>query len=506
MVLNECRQTIARCFSFLEKERLSDDGITAVCDMRKAVSELFEQASNYEDALLLVNRLTKSVSDDEHDSNVFANPFWDMQARKREESPRRDAFSEPISEAEVDSAPKQEVESEVEVESVSKQEVEDESEPEPEIEADSAEEPDVSLIVEETSPDEPALRRMSIRGSGRIVPVSKTDARDTMKDEVRADSNVSIEEPIYDAVYVEEVEAELVEDESDSPFTPSDDPFNNQFTGVTEEDLEEDEEDALFMDEDEANNEKEFLDFDEDDPELEEGVFEEDELPEDAVSYADDPYLLVDEFVDSLDDDEMELFIQMEQDAADGFEDVVRPGSLEKRGPKKEPKPTTKEAVEESRDKFYMPAKSRIAMIRGVEPEDSFSGLDLLASGYKDDEPVADYDTGVPTEDELKNAESVFFDEPEEEEPKAPSAIMEKVDAPDDEERDEADPSFDDDTLGISIDKSLLMDDDEYDHRYKVDMITTIAEQDAQAESYMDRMQKLANVSFSPEQKDNEEE
>ena len=128
-----------------------------------------------------------------------------------------------------------------------------------------------------------------------------------------------------------------------------------------------------------------------------------------------------------------------------------------------------------------------------------------MESGRLREKPEDEYDAGIPTEDELRNAETDFFDEPEEE-PKGPSPIMEKVSAPEEEERDDADPTFDDDTLGISVDKSLLMDDDEFDHRYKVDMITTIAEHDARAETYRDKMEKLASVSFTPIKKEDEDD
>ena len=488
MVLNECRQTIARCFSILEKERLSDEGITAVCDMRKAAGELFEQASNYEDALMLLNRLTKSAVNDSSGSNVFANPFWEQQEReKAANNAKTDVFEKSVDEVE------------------EKDENLFESfEP-------------IPKEVEEETP----VKRTSIRGSGRIAPTSKTEARDIMKDEVRADQPLT--EPLYDALYVEEtVDPEVIVTDVDEVETiPKDtaESFENDFkdrfdfendlssdamvesydgekeieTNEFDDDLED-----LFFDDDEH------LNFDPDDLSAEQGVFEEDELPDYAVSYADDPYILADDFVENLDEEDMELFIQMGQDDDDVSEDIVRPGTLEKRGPKEEPKPTHREAVENARDKFYMPAKSRIAMIRGVEPEDGFNGVDLL-KGYKNDEPEDEYDAGIPTEDELRNAETDFFDEPEEE-PKGPSPIMEKVSAPEEEERDDADPTFDDDTLGISVDKSLLMDDDEFDHRYKVDMITTIAEHDARAETYRDKMEKLASVSFTPIKKEDEDD
>lgn len=480
MVLNECRQVIARCFNILEKEHLSDEGITAVCDMRKAAGELFEQASNYQDALMLLNRLTRSAVDDAHESNVFANPFWDKQGKNRDTNIDKDTFAEKEIEPEAEAMPK--------------------AEP-------------VSEKVEE----EPPVKRTSIRGSGKIAPASKTEARDIMKDEVRADQPLT--EPLYDAIYVAEPEvtvtevdevetipkdtAESFEDDFKDRFEFEDDLSSDSMVDSYEGDREvetnefDDDLEDLFFDDDEH------LNFDPDDLSAEQGVFEEDELPDYAVSYADDPYILADDFVENLDEEDMELFIQMGQDEDEVSDDIVRPGSLEKHGPKEEPKPSHREAVEQARDKFYMPAKSRIAMIRGVEPEEGFNGVDLL-EGYKNDEPADDYDDGILTEDELRNAESEFFDESEE--PKGPSPIMEKVVAPEDEERDEADPAFDDDTLGISIDKSLLMDDDEFDHHYKVDMITTIAEHDARAETYRDKMEQLASVSFTPIKKEDEED
>jgi hypothetical protein len=494
MVLNECRQAIARGFSVLEKERLSDAGIAAVCDIRKAAGELFEQASNYEDALMLFNRLTKSVVDDSRGSDVFANPFWDLQEQNRHSGSRNTSSDEPMAHF-----------------------TSRENKP-------------------ERDEEEPSVARTSIRGSGRLT-ASKTEARDALKDEVKYGS--SIKEPMFDALYEEEVEPEAAtvsdEDVEVVPAKDTTESFANDFKDRFEfdndlsqslvddyhaddaaeisaaddliENIEDLEEDDLFI-EDEAEEEQTAAEtsnavISECEPEDEQGVFDASELPEYAISYADDPYLLADDFVENLDDEDMELFIQMGQEANEPSEDIVRPGSLEKHGPKEEPKQAPQEAVENARDKFYMPARSRIAMIRGVEPEDNFNNFDLLSAGYKNDEPTEEYDSGIPTEDELRNAESEFVDEPEDEPEEAvipigPSAIMEKVEAPENEERDEADPSFDDDTLGINIQKSLLMDDDEYEHSYKVDMITTIAEQDAQAESYRDRMEALASVSFDP--------
>ena len=481
MVLQDYRQIIAKGFIALEKEHLSDEGIAAVCDIRKAAAELYEHAVNYQDALTLLNRLTKSAVDDAREQDVFSNPFWDEQEANRGRT--SDVFSDTaVKEEPVKEEPVKEEPAEEEVKS----------------------KPRITFI--DPKEDVPVPKRMSVRGSGKIAPISKIQ---NFEDEpvVEEVFDQPDEEPVDDIALDEPIEVEAepqvgddistIFDEEEDDLFIDDDPLNSQFTEVTEETLSE-EEDVSQSD---AAIEIEQYDCD-DEPEdifAEQGVFEEGELPDYAVSYADDPYLLADDFIENLDDEEMELFIQIGS-AEDGIsDDIVRPGSLEKSGPKEEPKETPAEAMENARDKFYMPAKSRIAMIRGAEPEDYFMGFDLLADGYVKDEPDEEPEVTVPTEDELANAESEFedeIDEVEEVEEPRPSAILEKVDPPENEERDEEDPSFDGDQLGINVDQPLLMSDDEYEKQFKVEMTTTIAEQSAQAEQYKDRFEKLAAINI----------
>lgn len=317
MVLNECRQTISRCFSILERERLSDEGIAAVCDMRKAAGELYEQASNYEDALMLLHRLTKSVADDSHGANVFANPFWDLQEKNRMEHSEAGVFS-----SQFDTPPTSRVERE--------------TEREPHVEKD---EPHVEK-------DEPVSPRTSIRGSGKISTFSKTEARDSMRDDVKADSysKDSLEEPMYDALYVEEVEPELVEegdlqDIAEDKVIPKDtiESFENDFkdrfdfdSNLSDSMVESYDQSAAapepevesdivpLEDSDDEDLGFEALDLDDDDIDDERSIFEGSELPDYAVSYADDPYILADSYIENLDDEDMELFIQMaEGESAD---------------------------------------------------------------------------------------------------------------------------------------------------------------------------------------------
>lgn len=500
MVLQDYRQIIGRGFAALEHEHLSDEGIAAVCDIRKAAAELYEQAVNYQDALLLLNRLTKSAVDDAHEHDAFSNPFWDAQEASR--SKTSDPFSdvEPVKEH----PPAKE-----------KEQLKEE-------------------VVEEPETEPAPPKRSSVRGSGRIVPNAKVQPM-AEHEEPKEEPAVQAEEE-EDELFIEpledkiakiadaigpaaEVEVEKQPEDDFSNMFPEEegadwlagDRIDHQFTDVTEEMLRDaedfsepdsaDEEDADVEDVYVENTACEDVDDKPNDIFSEQGVFEEDELPEYAMSYADDPYLLADDFVENLDDEDMELFIQIGSEEDGISDDIVRPGSLEKSGPKEEPQETPQEAVENARDKFYMPARSRIAMIRGAEPEDYFTGFDLLADGYKKDEPEEEPEMTVPTEDELANAESEFEDEVEEvkepEETPRPSAVLEKVDPPENEERDEEDPSFDVDQLGIKVDQPLLMSDDEYEKQFRVAMTTTIAEQSAQAEQYMDKFNKLSAIGIS---------
>lgn len=483
MVLQDYRQIIGRGFAALEHEHLSDEGIAAVCDIRKAAGELYEQAVNYQDALMLLNRLTKSAVDDAHENDVFSNPFWDAQEANRSKA------SDPFT----DVAP--------------------------------AMEPPKKEVVEEPEEKPAPPRKSSVRGSGKIVPDAKLQPmveREEPKEEPASLFDEEEEDELFteslddkiskiaDAIGpVVETEAEIQPGDDFSTMFPEEegadwlagDRIDHQFTNVTEEMLR----DAEDFSEPDADETEDTMDesFGEEPKDIfsEQGVFEEDELPDYAMSYADDPYLLADDFVENLDDEDMELFIQIGSEEDGISDDIVRPGSLEKSGPKEESKETPQEATENARDKFYMPARSRIAMIRGAEPEDYFTGFDLLADGYTKDEPEEEPESTVPTEDELANAESEFEDEVEEvkevEEPPRPSAVLEKVDPPENEERDEEDPSFDVDQLGIKVDQPLLMSDDEYEKQFRVAMTTTIAEQSAQAEQYMDKFNKLSAIGIS---------
>lgn len=491
MVLQDYRQIIARGFVALEKENLSSEGIAAVCDIRRAAGELYEQASNYQDALMLLNRLTKSAVDDARPQDVFSNPFWDMQEANQGKTV--DPFTDALPREEEQQAPL-------------KPKVKKEEEP---------------VIDKGGVKSEPEVRRSSIRGSGRIVPTSKmqsqdayiegSETEDAPIDDVAVET-IELDDDVLDTIVEADAVAEPGDDFSDmfseeepelfiddeNDIFVEDNRTRDEFIGVTAEMLREAEDfsqpDASDEADDAAVDTLDDISDEPDDIASEQGVFEADELPEYAMSYADDPYLLADDFIENLDDEDMELFIQIGSGEDDISDDIVRPGSLEKSGPKEEPKETPQEAVENARDKFYMPARSRIAMIRGAEPEDSFTGFDLLSEGYTKDEPDETPELSVPTEDELANAESEFEDEVDLSEPVGPSAVLEKVDPPEIEERDEEDPSFDVDQLGIPVDQPLLMTDDEYEKQFRVDMTTTIAEQSAQAEQYMDKFNKLATI------------
>lgn len=448
MILEECKEVFNRSFAQLEKENLSDSGIAAICDIRKAVKEVLMHASNYQDALMLFNRLSNSVVREQSENDVLANPFWDMQEKNRN--------SMPVVEEKA-AAP---------------------------------------IPSQMTISEEPVEKRPSVRGSGRLSSVSRVTEPDVPCEVIKPQSDRDFDKAIEDAVQkFDEALKESTEKSFEGNFKERfETDFSDAFKGSTDitpsDDVQEYEDytegAGVYFDTNPFIQEED----------IDEGIFstdvyEAEDLPEYAVSMMDDPYLLADDLIESLDEDEMELFMQLGQDE-ELSDDIFRPSDVVESEPIAEPvEEDVKEAVESARDKFYMPARSRIAMIRGVEPEDSFSGIDLLADGYTGPEDTVEPEYMVPTEDELRNAED-SWDEDE-----APGVAFERVEAPEGEEDDEEYPIFDADQYGIPVEQPVLMSDEEYEEQHKIDMTTTIAEQAAQAEQYWDKFSQASMIGFS---------
>lgn len=371
MSLEKYDEIMKESFKRLECEDLSNEGILAVCAIRKATRELFTEAENYRDALTLFNRLTKSVVDDQPEP-VRGNDdisYWDEKEKNIEKEEEDRSFVAP-------------------------------------------------LDIEPRSFDESDFKK--------------------------------------DNISEHTLQQELVSPDLDEAFKNS---FHDLPAGATSEDVCDDAYEIVSSEEERG--------FEADERFLDEGVFEADELPDYAVSYVDDPYILADAIIESLDEDDMELFIQMGESY--DANDIVRPGDVESSFCEEDENISVDEAVAEARDKFYMPAKSRIAMIRGVDPDDDFSDMHPLTSGYEDEEPDDEsIDTGVPTDSELEMAESDFDDEVEEDKEVKREAVMERVEEDDDDYEVETD--FDLDTLGIDVNHPRLMSDEEYDHEFRVEI------------------------------------
>ena len=416
MILEECKEVFNRSFAQLEKENLSDKGIEAICDIRKAVRSVLTHASEYQDALMLFSRLSNSVVREQAEQDVLANSFWDTQEKNRRE-----------------------------IDVVSKQN-------------------QAASVVDSLVSEGDALNQFSVRGSGRLPFVARTT------EESRVD---------FESIHLDR--SESTEDFKEK--------FDTAFSGAFKENSDSYVDDVYEDDYSVTFEGNPFIQ----EEDIDEGIFNTDvyeveDLPEYAVSMMDDPYLLADELIENLDEEEMDLFIQLGQDE-NLSEDIVRPSDLVADDLPGDEDMSVDEAVDTARDKFCMPARSRIAMIRGVEPEYSFEGIDLLADGYVATEDAVEPERLIPTEDEIRNAEASWDDEDN----SSSSVVFERVDPPE-EEYDEDPPIFDADQYGIPVAQPMMMSDEEYEEQHKVDMTTTIAEQAAQAEQYWDKFNKASMI------------